>query len=261
MQKLFDAANYVKETIYGRRVVLFAPLYISSYCTNNCLYCGFRVANKEIQRSTLSKSEIEEEVLTILEQGHKRILLLMGEHAKKAPLENFIKAIEQIYTIKDSKQSSIRRINVEIEPLSSEEFQILKQVPIGTYTVFQETYHKKTYEKVHLSGKKADYKWRLEVMDRALSNGMHDVGIGALFGLFDYKFEVLSLLSHSQQLEDKYGVGPHTISIPRIRYAKNAPLSELIPNAVSDVDFKKLVAILRLAVPFAKILSTAKMQN
>lgn len=257
LEKLFAAANEVKELIYGKRVVLFAPLYLSNYCTNNCLYCGFRVANKEIHRSVLTTEDIKMEVLEILRQGHKRVLLLMGEHHKKMSLEKFIEAIKTVYSVKDEKGSSIRRINVEIEPLSEEEFKLLSEVPIGTYTVFQETYHRQTYKEVHLSGKKADYDWRLQVMDRALSNGMRDVGIGALFGLYDYRFEVLGLISHSFYLEEKYGIGPHTISIPRIRHAENAPLSEAIPHSVNDTDFRKLVAVLRLSVPYTgMILST-----
>ena len=256
LEKLFYAAKEIKNKIYGKRVVLFAPLYISNYCTNDCLYCGFRVNNKEIKRKTLTQNEIKDEVVAILEQGHKRVLMLMGDHSKKASLDYFIECINSVYSAKDSKGNSIRRINIEIEPLSNEEFQKIKDIPIGTYTVFQETYHKKTYEEVHLSGKKADYNWRLEVMHRALSNGLNDVGIGALFGLFDYRFEVLGLLSHAMSLEKEFNIGPHTISIPRLQYALNAPLSKA-NNNVNDIDFKKIIAVLRLSVPYAgMILST-----
>ncbi len=257
LEKLYKTALKVKEEIYGRRLVLFAPLYISNYCSNNCLYCGFRIDNKDIERRVLSIDEVKEETRIILEQGHKRILMLMGENHKNCPLDYFIDAINAAYDVKDSKGSSIRRINVEIAPLTEREFQKFKDIPIGTYTVFQETYHRETYEKMHPTGAKADYDRRLETMDLALANGLNDVGIGALFGLYDYKFEVLALIQHSMHLDKKFNVGPHTISIPRIYYAKNAPYAEKIPHRVSDEEFKKLVAVLRLSVPYTgMILST-----
>ncbi|MDQ1266231.1 MAG: 2-iminoacetate synthase [Bacteroidota bacterium] len=257
LAQLFDTALKIKQEIYGNRLVLFAPLYISNYCSNNCLYCGFRVDNKDIERTTLSLDEIKEETRLLLEQGHKRTLMLMGEHHRNCTLDYFIEAIEAVYSVRDSKNSYIRRINVEIAPLKDEEFQKLKQVKIGTYTVFQETYHYDTYKKMHPSGVKSDYDWRLSAMDRALANGMNDVGIGALFGLYDYRFETLALIQHSKHLDKVFNVGPHTISIPRISYARNAPAAEHIPHQVSDIDFKKLIAILRCAVPYTgMILST-----
>ncbi|ROL62256.1 [FeFe] hydrogenase H-cluster radical SAM maturase HydG [Bacteroidetes/Chlorobi group bacterium ChocPot_Mid] len=257
LNKLFSAANEVKQAIYGNRMVLFAPLYISNYCSNNCLYCGFRIGNKDIERKTLTISEIKSETYEILSQGHKRVLMLMGEEHKNCTFDYFLEAIKAVYSVKDDKGSYIRRINIEIAPLNDEEFKKLNQVSIGTYTVFQETYHRETYQIMHPSGKKADYDNRIETMDRALSNGLHDVGIGALFGLYDYKFEVLALIMHAKHLDKKFNVGPHTISIPRIYSAKNAPYSENIPHKVNDKDFKKLVAILRLAVPYTgMILST-----
>ena len=257
LNSLFETALSVKQEIYGNRLVLFTPLYISNYCSNNCLYCGFRIDNKNINRNTLTIDEIKDETEAILEQGHKRILMLMGENHKNCSIEYFIEAINAVYSVKDSKGSSIRRINVEISPLSNEEFQIFNKVKIGTYTVFQETYHYDTYKLMHTKGMKSDYDWRLETMDRALSNGLHDVGIGALFGLYDYKFEVLAMIQHSMHLDNKFGVGPHTISIPRIKPASNAPASQNIPHQVSDTDFKKLVAVLRCAVPYTgMILST-----
>lgn len=262
LNKLFSTALFIKEEIYGNRLVLFAPLYISNFCSNNCLYCGFRAENKSIERRTLSTEEIKEETRAILEQGHKRILMLMGENHKETGLDFLISAIDAVYSVRDSKGSSIRRINIEIAPLTDDEFKILKDVKIGTYTVFQETYHYDTYKKMHPSGKKSDYEWRLFTMDRALSNGMHDVGIGALFGLFDYRFEVLSLIKHSKYLDEKFGIGPHTISIPRIKPAMNAPASQNIPQQVSDTDFKKLVAVIRCAVPYTgMILSTREPQE
>jgi 2-iminoacetate synthase len=257
MLKLFNTALQIKEEIYGNRLVLFAPLYISNYCSNNCLYCGFRIDNTTLHRKVLSLEEIKEETLAILEQGHKRTLMLMGEHHNNCSFDYFLKTIDKVYSVTDSKGSSIRRINIEIAPLTESEFQILKDVKIGTYTVFQETYHSKTYKKMHPSGKKSNYEWRLSTMDRALQNGMHDVGIGALFGLYDYKFEVLGLIEHAKHLDMEFNVGPHTISIPRIRPAQYAPVSTDLPYRVSDEDFKKLVAVIRLAVPYTgMILST-----
>jgi 2-iminoacetate synthase len=257
LEKLFAAALKAKQEIYGNRLVLFAPLYISNYCSNNCLYCGFRAENKDIIRTTLNLDDIKEETISILEQGHKRILLLMGEHIKHSTIDFLIDAIKAIYSVKDSKGNSIRRINVEIAPLHDDEFKRLNEVPLGTYTVFQETYHRETYKKMHPSGPKADYDFRIETMDRALANGMHDVGIGALFGLYDYRFEVLGLIQHAKHLDKKFNVGPHTISIPRIYHAQNAPYSEDIPHKVTDRDFKKLVAVIRLSVPYTgMILST-----
>jgi 2-iminoacetate synthase len=257
LEILFRTANFVKDEIYGKRIVLFAPLYISNYCANNCLYCGFRIENTEADRMTLSLDQIKEETLALLEQGHKRTLMLMGEDHQNCDLDYFYKAIDTVYGVKDSKGSQIRRINVEIQPLSEEEFHVIKDIKIGTYTVFQETYHRDTYLKMHPKGKKSNYDWRIQVMDRALTNGMHDVGIGTLFGLYDYKFEVLAMIQHTEHLEKNYGTGPHTISVPRIKPASNAPAAMNIPNQVSDRDFKKLVAILRMAVPYTgMILST-----
>jgi len=265
LDKLFKVAYKIKDAIYGNRLVMFAPLYVSNHCSNNCLYCGFRTDNREMKRKCLSLDEIKEETKIILEQGHKRTLMLMGEDANECDLDYFIDAINAAYSVKDSKGSSIRRINIEIAPLTDEEFKKLSSVKIGTYTVFQETYHKETYANMHPAGKKSDYLWRLTTMDRALENGLHDVGIGALFGLYDYRFEVMSLVQHAKHLDKKFGVGPHTISIPRIEYAQNAPAAEKVPYTVSDKDFKKLVAVIRLAVPYTgMILSTresAKMRE
>ncbi|MGC8747700.1 MAG: [FeFe] hydrogenase H-cluster radical SAM maturase HydG [Candidatus Kapaibacteriota bacterium] len=258
IEKIFITAGKIKDEIYGNRLVLFAPLYISNYCSNNCLYCGFRIDNKTIERRVLSIDEIKEETRIILEQGHKRILLLMGEDHEKCSLDYFIQAIYAIYSVVDSKGSTIRRINVEIAPLDENEFKVLSEVPIGTYTVFQETYHRETYEKMHPKGRKHNYLWRLFTMDRALSNGMHDVGIGALFGLYDFRFETLALIQHSKHLDDQFGIGPHTISIPRVKPAKNAPASYNSKYAVNDLDFKKLVSVLRIAVPYTGIILSTR---
>jgi 2-iminoacetate synthase len=257
LNKIFKTALKIKQEIYGNRLVLFAPLYISNYCANNCLYCGFRKDNREIKRIALTLDEIKDETQMLLRNGHKRILMLMGEHHNKSSLDFLFEAINKVYETKDEKGNSIKRINIEIAPLEAHEFQKLKEIPIGTYTVFQETYHPETYKKMHPSGPKSNYDYRLEAMDRALANGMHDVGIGALFGLYDYKYEVLGLIMHSNHLDKKFNVGPHTISIPRIYHARNAPMAEHIPHPVSDTDFKKLVAVLRISVPYTgMILST-----
>lgn len=265
LDSLFKTALKIKKLVYGNRLVLFAPLYISSYCSNNCLYCGFRKDNKGMKRKCLTIDEIKEETKMVLEQGHKRILMLMGENSAECSFEYFLKAIDAVYSVKDSKGNSIRRINAEIAPLSEEEFRKLSKIKIGTYACFQETYHKETYRKMHPSGRKADYFWRIYAMDRALKNGLHDVGIGALFGLYDYRFEVLALIQHAKHLNKTYGIGPHTISIPRIEPAQNAPISQKIPYPVSDFDFKKLVAVLRCAVPYTGMIlstrETAEMRN
>ncbi len=256
MQELFNIAFKIKNGIYGNRLVLFAPLYVSNYCSNDCLYCGFRRSNKEMKRKILSNDEIREEVEILEKQGHKRILMLIGEDFNKYSFDDFLKALRVAYSVKVGN-GEIRRINVEIPPLSVEEFKRLKKEKIGTFTMFQETYHRETYRKMHPSGKKADYNWRLEAMDRAQKAGIDDVGIGVLFGLYDYRFEVLALLMHAQYLDKTFGTGPHTISIPRMEPAQNAPAANNPPYPVSDNDFKKLVAIIRCSVPYTgMILST-----
>ncbi|MBT3405934.1 [FeFe] hydrogenase H-cluster radical SAM maturase HydG [Candidatus Woesearchaeota archaeon] len=257
IEKVLSTAKIVKRAIYGSRLVLFAPLYVSNFCSNNCLYCGFRKDNLALDRGVLSETSLVQEVKQILVQGHKRVLMLMGEDFSKFSFDKFMEYLKIVYSVTDDKGSSVRRINVEIPSLDEAQFSRLAKCEIGTYTVFQETYHKETYNQVHPSGEKADYSWRLNVMDRALKNGMNDVGIGVLFGLYDFKFEVLSLLMHAEHLDSTYGVGPHTISVPRIEPVANVPYTKNPPYAVSDEDFKKIVAILRLAVPYTGlILST-----
>jgi len=256
LEALFTTAKKVKNKIYGKRLVFFAPLYISNYCSNNCLYCGFRKGNEKMSRKKLSIEEVEEETRLILEQGHKRILLLSGESEDN--FELIIQAIKAIYSVKDSKGNGIRRVNLEIAPLEKEQLREIGRAKIGTYTVFQESYHRETYEKMHPEGKKADYERRLSIMDMALENGLKDIGIGALFGLYDYKFEVLALLEHARHLDAAYGIGPHTISVPRVKPANNAAASMNIPKPVSDTNFKKLVAVLRLAVPYTGIILSTR---
>lgn len=254
--EIFQAARDVKLAIYGRRLVLFAPLYVANYCSNNCLYCGFRKDNAEMIRRRLSLTEVAEEVRLLESQGHKRLLMLMGDHAQESSLDYFLSTIETAYATRTDK-GEIRRINVEIAPLSVDDFRRLKSARIGTYVVFQETYHRQTYSWAHPSGSKSNYDWRLSAMDRAMEAGIDDVGIGVLFGLYDYRFEVLALLMHAQHLDRTHGVGPHTISVPRLYPAKNAPLSLEPPCPVSDQQFKRVVAVIRLSVPYTgMILST-----
>lgn len=255
-EEIFQAAKDAKLAIYGRRLVIFAPLYIDNHCSNNCLYCAFRRDNAELVRRTLTLEEVSEEVRLLENQGHKRLLMLMGEDSTECSLDHFLSAIETAYASKTGK-GEIRRINVEIAPLSVDDFKRLKAAKIGTYIAFQETYHRLTYEHVHPSGRKADYDWRVTVMDRAMQARIDDVGIGVLFGLYDYRFDVLALLMHARHLDKTYGVGPHTISVPRIYPAKNAPVSFAPPHPVSDDQFKRIVAVLRLSVPYTgMILST-----
>ncbi len=262
---LLETAGYVKQKIYGRRIVLFAPLYIGNICSNDCLYCAFRAPNTQLVRKRLTLSEIEAETRALLREGHKRILLLQGEDAKSS-VNALIQAIACIYNVTEpapvtGKLQSIRRINVEVAPMSVKEFSLLKQAKIGTYACFQETYDPLVYSKYHKAGPKADYDWRLSVMDRAMEAGIEDVGLGALFGLADYRFEVLALLEHAKHLEQRFGAGCHTISIPRIEPAIGAPVSEHVPQPVSDRDFKKLVAVLRLALPYTGIILSTREQE
>ncbi len=252
-----QAAHKIKKDIYGNRLVLFAPLYIANHCSNNCLYCGFRRDNKELNRVALTMEQIKKEVQVLEREGHKRLLMLCGEHPARSSLDYFMEAIETAYSVKTEHGGEIRRINVEIAPLDVAEYKLLKKTGIGTVVLFQETYHHETYKMMHPSGPKKDYARRLTAMHRAQEGGVDDVGIGALFGLYDYKFEVLGLLLHALQLEKDCGVGPHTISIPRLEPALNAPAAIKPPHPVSDQDFKKLVAIIRMAVPYTgMILST-----
>jgi 2-iminoacetate synthase len=258
LSMIFATAKEIKDTIYGKRLVIFAPLYISNYCANNCLYCGFRTGNTDLHRVALTMEQISDEVKVLEREGHKRILMLCGEHPKRSGIDYFVEAIETVYATKTEKGGEIRRINVEIAPLEVDEFRRLKRAGIGTYVLFQETYHHATFKSMHPSGPKADYLWRLTAMDRAQQGGVDDVGIGSLFGLHDYKFEVLGLLYHAQHLESRFGVGPHTISIPRLEIAANAPAAILPPAPVADHEFKKLIACIRMAVPYTGIILSTR---
>ncbi|HOK39892.1 MAG TPA: [FeFe] hydrogenase H-cluster radical SAM maturase HydG [bacterium] len=259
LEKIYQTANYVKNKIYGKRVVLFAPLYISNYCKNNCLYCGFKAENKLIKRKALTKLEIQQETEILLKQGHKRILMVCGEDAPNGlnSIDYYVEAIKTIYEAEVNK-NKIKRVNINCAPLSVDEFKKLKKASIGTYQLFQETYHQETYKKMHLAGKKSDPDNRIDAIDRAFLAGIDDVGLGVLFGLYDYKFEVLGLLSHIEHLEQRFNVGPHTISVPRIEPAEGAEISFNPPYKLSDDDFKKVVAILRLAVPYTGIILSTR---
>lgn len=252
--QMFDAAKEVKRKIYGKRLVIFAPLYVSDYCVNNCTYCGYKQEN-QFKRRKLSLAELAEEVKILENLGHKRLALEAGEHPTECQIDYILAVIRTIYGIK-FKNGSIRRINVNIAATTMEDYTRLKEANIGTYILFQETYHRETYRQVHPSGPKADYDWHTTAHDRAMQAGIDDVGFGVLFGLYDYKFEVLAMLQHALHLEERFGVGPHTISVPRLRPALGMDL-EQFPHLVSDCDFAKLIAVIRLTVPYAgMILST-----
>lgn len=257
LNELFHTAKEVKEKIYGNRLVMFAPLYVTNLCINNCLYCAFRRDNKDLIRKTLTLDEIREEAEFLVSQGHKRVLLVAGEHPKKSGMQFIGEALTEIYKV-NHNGNNIRRINVNTAPQTVDNFKVLKSFGIGTYQCFHETYHFETYHKMHPDGPKNNYAWRLYAMDRALQAGIDDVGIGALFGLTDYKFETLAMLSHAFNLDEKWGIGPHTISVPRLEPAMNAPAALKPPFAVDDKSFKKLVAVIRLAVPYTGIILSTR---
>ena len=255
IEEMFKAARQVKEKLYGKRLVVFAPLYVSNYCVNNCTYCGYKHCNDELKRKKLNKEQLIEEVKVLESLGHKRIALEAGEDPVNAPLDYILDCIKSIYSIKFDN-GSIRRINVNIAATTVENYKRLKDAEIGTYILFQETYHKPTYERLHVSGPKHNYNYHTTAMHRAREAGIDDIGMGVLYGHYDYKYETLAMLMHAMDLEETTGVGPHTLSVPRIRPAENVSL-ENYPYLVDDEDFKKIVAILRLAVPYAGlILST-----
>ncbi len=254
---IYDAALHVKNKIYGRRIVFFAPLYVSNVCANNCLYCGFRKDNKDLVRRVLTPDEIKREIEILLSEGHKRILLVAGEHPTLSGIDYIEKSVEAVYAVKLGN-ASIRRVNVNCAPLSVDDFKRLKACGIGTYQCFQETYHLDTYKVMHPSGPKSDYLWRLLAPSRAMEAGIDDVGVGALFGLTDYRYEVMATLMHAQYLDSTYGVGPHTISVPRLEPALNAPAANRPPRAVTDDDMRRIVACFRLAVPYTGIILSTR---
>ncbi len=258
LSELFQTAATIKDEIYGKRLVLFAPLYISNLCGNECLYCAFRARNKEVKRRALTQEEIARETKILIEQGHKRILLVAGEaYPSQSGFQYVLDSIKTIYSVK-SGPGEIRRVNANIAPLKLDEFVQLKEVGIGTYQLFQETYHRETYHRVHVAGRKTDYDWRVTAFDRAMHSGIDDCGIGVLFGLFNWNFEILAMLQHIRHLDRTFGVGPHTISVPRIEPAVGSNMAEHPPAAVSDIDFRKIVAILRLAIPYTGIIMSTR---
>lgn len=257
LEMIFETSNFIKNEIYGKRLVLFAPLYVSNMCNNECLYCAFKKSNKNIPRRTLTQDELRHEVESLVRQGHKRILLVSGEGLGKSALDYTLNAIDTIYSTKVGK-GEIRRINVNIAALDVESFKKLKNAKIGTYQLFQETYNTETYKKMHLSGPKSDYAYHLNAMDRAMEAGIQDVGVGILFGLEDYRFEVMALLQHISHLEERFGFGVHTISVPRLEPAEGSDVSIHPPFNIDDTSFKKIIAILRITVPYTGIILSTR---
>lgn len=257
LEEVFAAARELKEEIYGNRLVMFAPLYLSNLCRNECLYCAFRARNQDVVRRVLTQEEIAEEVRALIDSGHKRLLVVSGESWPAEGFSYLLKSIETIYGVK-SGRGEIRRVNVNVAPLSVSEFRQLHAAQIGTYQVFQETYHRETYARVHVAGTKRDFDWRVTAPDRAMQAGIDDIGVGVLYGLYDWKFDTLSLLQHVQHLEQTFGVGPHTISVPRLEPAVGSELAAHPQHAVSDAEFMRLVAILRLAVPYTGIIMSTR---
>ena len=249
-----QAAKDLKKAVYGNRIVLFAPLYVGNYCINNCAYCGFRLENKDALRVTLSREQLIQQVEALEDEGQKRLILVFGEHKIYSP-EFIAEAVRTVYSVKKSR-GEIRRVNINAAPLNIEGFRTVKVAGIGTYQIFQETYHPEAYKLYHPVGPKRDYNYRLTSLDRAQEAGLDDVGIGALFGLYDWQFETLAMVRHTNHLEACYNVGPHTISFPRLQEASNMSLNE--KYKVSDDDFTRMVAILRLAVPYTGLICTAR---
>ena len=255
-EQILHIARDVKERIYGSRIVLFAPLYLSNYCVNTCTYCPYHAKNKNIVRKKLTQEDIRREVIALQDLGHKRLLLEAGEHPKHNPIEYILDSIKTIYSIKH-KNGQIRRINVNIAATTVENYRKLHEAEIGTYQLFQETYHEEEYRKLHPKGPKSDYAYHTEAHDRAMEGGIDDVGLGVLFGLSLYKFDFVGLLMHAEHLEAVFGVGPHTISVPRI-----CPADDIDPNtfsnAVPDEIFLKIVALIRLAVPYTGMIMSTR---
>lgn len=255
--ELFEEANHIKEKIYGKRLVIFAPLYISNLCANECTYCAFRAKNKSIIRKSLSQEEITLETEMLIKQGHKRLLLVAGESYPKQGFQYVLDSISTVYQAKVG-DGEIRRVNVNVAPLEIAEFKLLRDAKIGTYQLFQETYHHETYSRVHLGGKKKEYQYRVTALHRAMEAGIEDVGVGVLFGLYNFRFELLALMQHIRELETVFGFGPHTISVPRLEPATGSDIASHPPFGVSDLDFRKIVAILRLAVPYTGIIMSTR---
>jgi len=250
--QIMETAGRIKRRVYGDRIVIFAPLYLSNECSNNCLYCGFRHGNEEAVRRSLTPEEAVREAQALAAMGHRRLLLVCGEHSRLSSAARIADTVQAIYAGAD-----IRRLHVNAAPLSIDDFRMLQEAGIGVFQIFQETYHRKTYAVMHPSGRKSDYNWRVSAMDRAMKAGIGDVGMGVLFGLYDHRFEILALLQHIAHLRQSFGAGAHTVSVPRLRPAAGAALQK-IPYPVDDEQFKLVVAVLRLALPYAGIVLTTR---
>lgn len=255
VEVIFETARELKRRVYGNRIVLFAPLYVGNLCVNDCVYCAFRRSNPVQVRRTLALEELREQVRALERRGHKRLILVFGEHEQYSP-EFIAECVRTVYAVREG-HGEIRRLNINAAPFDHEGFRIIKSAGIGTYQIFQETYHHATYREMHPAGtRKGDYLWRLDALSRAMEAGCDDVGIGALFGLYDWRFEVIGLVTHAVHLMEKYRVGPHTISFPRLRPA--AGVHRSWPRLVSDDDFLRVIAILRVSVPYTGLILTAR---
>lgn len=260
IESIFTLAREIKERIYGNRIVMFAPLYLSNHCINGCTYCPYHATNRTIARRKLTQEQIAAEVIALQDMGHKRLALEAGEHPTLVPIDYILDSIETIYSIRH-RNGAIRRVNVNIAATTVENYRRLHDAGIGTYILFEETYNREVYNRLHPSGPKSDWAYHTEAMDRAMEGGIDDVGIGALFGLSDYRYDLVGLLMHAEHLEARFGVGPHTISVPRIRPADDIDLTAF-PNAVTDDVFRRIVAILRIAVPYTgMIISTRESEQ
>lgn len=260
LEEIYGLAREIKRRFYGNRIVMFAPLYLSNYCVNSCVYCPYHVKNKTIARKKLTQEEIRREVMALQDMGHKRLALEAGEDPLRNPIEYILESIQTIYGIKH-KNGAIRRVNVNIAATTVENYRRLHEAGIGTYILFQETYHKENYEKLHPRGPKSNYAYHTEAMDRAMQGGIDDVGLGVLFGLNTYRYDFVGLLMHAEHLEAAYGVGPHTISVPRICSADDIDTADF-ENAISDDIFQKIVAVIRISVPYTgMIISTRESQR
>lgn len=260
VQEMFKVAGEIKERIYGNRIVLFAPLYLSNHCVNNCEYCGYQHCNSDLLRKKLTQDQIAKEVQALEAMGHKRLALELGEDPINNPIEYVLESLKTIYSLKFDN-GAIRRCNVNIAATTVEEYEMLKDAGIGTYILFQETYHKPTYENLHPNGPKHNYNWHTTAMHRARAAGIDDVGMGVLYGLYEHKYDTIALLMHAEHLDKETGVGPHTLSVPRLRPAEGVDTNKY-PHMLKDEEFKKLVAILRITVPYTGIiLSTREEAN
>ncbi|MBQ4059366.1 MAG: [Lachnospiraceae bacterium] len=255
-QEIFQLAEQIKKDFYGNRIVMFAPLYLSNYCVNGCVYCPYHIVNKHITRKKLTQDEVRKEVIALQDMGHKRLAIEAGEDPVNNPIEYILECIDTIYSV-HHKNGDIRRVNVNIAATTVENYRKLKDAGIGTYILFQETYHKESYEKLHPTGPKHDYAYHTEAMDRAMEGGIDDVGLGVLFGLELYRYDFAGLLMHAEHLETTHGVGPHTISVPRIRHADDIDASAF-DNGIDDNTFAKIVACLRIAVPYTGMIVSTR---